>query len=137
MTLLCKSGESLSCTMVSFITLHLYSPHVAWQAQKYKKTRKSVGGERSRVLVVQSRNSLFRVPFIGQEPISCIGVKPKREKRESRITCMLILRTNQSETRSVALLLAWDARARVKIARSNDEFNYATKRANKCKEKPC
>ncbi len=43
---------------------------------------------RSYSLIVQSLNSLFHAPFI--------GVEPWRAKRESRITCMRMLRMNQS-----------------------------------------
>ena len=41
-------------------------------------------------LLGQSLNSLFRAPYIEVEPW-CV-------KRESRITCMRMLKTNQSET---------------------------------------
>ena len=39
--------------------------------------------------IVQSLNSPFREPYK--------GVEPWRAKRESRITCMRMLKTNQSE----------------------------------------
>ena len=54
--------------------------------------------------LVQSLNSLFYPPPIGAEP--------GRAKRESRITCMRMLRTNQSKiTRVLTRLLASMCRA--------------------------
>ncbi len=57
-----------------------------------------VAGEISPVLVCMQviLNSLFGAPFI--------EVEARRQKREYRITFMHMLRTNQSEARSVATL---------------------------------
>ena len=71
----------------------------------------------SKAFVVQSLNSPFFPPPVGAEP--------GRAKGESRITCMRMLRTNQSKiTRVLATLLASMCRAMPFSARARKKKTH-------------